>query len=364
MELKIDGLQKCVNLQKLNLHCNEISRIENQEALTKLNVLLLNNYLIKTIEGLHTLQNLQKVNLTGNFENFKLIEKLENLLHFSLNLCECPRTEFLKHAKAEGKNSSDPEKSFKHVHRVKLQNQCLFSMCNVIVEEGKRSTERFIVSHDLQSDGEVSNMEPTVKDRPWIAYLNKKLQYFQWLRPIFSKVQPNKEYFNASHNQVITLEDIRGLSKLQFFNLSWNQLKKSREDINILDRHPNLFTLDITHNPWHKIPVLNLDDQYFKTSNLEKLEDLKWASFSNLTQIKEIESCLNLKELTENYISTLDELVLAEQFRNVCNNNLTSFSGLIFLPEAKVLCLNHNHIESILPGPTLPNQVTNGQQLS
>lgn len=43
---------------------------------------------------------------------------------------------------------------------------------------------------------------------------------------------------------------------------------------------------------------------------MEKLEHLRWASFSNnnLTQVEGLESCLNLEELTldENCISTLD----------------------------------------------------------
>lgn len=67
-------------------------------------------------------------------------------------------------------------------------------------------------------------------------------------------LQPNLEYFDASHNHVITLEGIRALNKLQFFDLSWNQLKKSKEVISILRKHtPNLQSLDIRHNPWYKV---------------------------------------------------------------------------------------------------------------
>ncbi|XP_009668984.2 leucine-rich repeat-containing protein 9 [Struthio camelus] len=550
---------------------------------------------------------------------------------------------------------------FEYVTRVK--DQSLFSTCNVTGEEGKKSTEGFILSHDLQRDDEVLNMQPPVKARPKIACLDEKTMLSVAKASIFSQVKvlnlhgnslsklrnisrlkrlqkliisfneftslddiydlPNLEYCDASHNHVITLEGLRHLRKLQFFNLSWNQLKKTREEINILHEHtPNLLSLDITHNPWHKpaslrwsvigrlksltnldgvmitdeeaaealhyiarsnitqvslleysrtdeesppvlsvfpcakilsqisknkvdsqthlnnwysmITVLDLDDQHlFKISNLEKLEHLRWASFSNnnLTQIEGLESCLNLEELTldGNCISTLDgiskltkltrlsvnnnhltslerhvfqnlshlhyisvennritslvglkktyslielyisnnfvsanqeihhlkgltnlvildmngnqivwkqdsyrlfvlfhlpslkaldgiavdptegesakdlfggkltsdmiadrlghsdfteiqelnwttsnirmvELVPADQFRNVCsvnlqNNNLTSFSGLIFLPNVKVLCLNYNRIESILPRQKPPNQATNRQQL-
>lgn len=39
-------------------------------------------------------------------------------------------------------------------------------MFNIIVKEEKKNTERFILSHDLQHDDGVLNMELTVKVRP------------------------------------------------------------------------------------------------------------------------------------------------------------------------------------------------------
>ncbi|XP_069116718.1 leucine-rich repeat-containing protein 9-like isoform X8 [Argopecten irradians] len=44
---------------------------------------------------------------------------------------------------------------------------------------------------------------------------------------------------------------------------------------------------------------------------------------------------------------------------NLEHNNLTSFSGLIHLPNIRVLCLNHNHIECIMPkSKSAPRQKT------
>ncbi|XP_021359488.1 leucine-rich repeat-containing protein 9-like isoform X4 [Mizuhopecten yessoensis] len=44
---------------------------------------------------------------------------------------------------------------------------------------------------------------------------------------------------------------------------------------------------------------------------------------------------------------------------NLEHNNLTSFSGLIHLPNIRVLCLNHNHIECIMPkSKPVPRQKT------
>ncbi|KAK1339260.1 hypothetical protein QTO34_019939 [Cnephaeus nilssonii] len=81
---------------------------------------------------------------------------------------------------------------------------------------------------------------------------------------------------------------------------------------------------------------------------------------SNFTQMQEL-------NWTSSSIRTVD-LIPIDQFRNVCNvnlqnNNLTSFSGLIYLPNVKVLCLNYNHIESIMPRLKPQNHLTNRQVL-
>uniref|UniRef100_A0A452UDP6 Leucine-rich repeat-containing protein 9 n=1 Tax=Ursus maritimus TaxID=29073 RepID=A0A452UDP6_URSMA len=81
---------------------------------------------------------------------------------------------------------------------------------------------------------------------------------------------------------------------------------------------------------------------------------------SNFTQMQEL-------NWTSSSIRTV-ALIPVDQFRNVCNvnlqnNNLTSFSGLIYLPNVKVLCLNYNHIESIMPRVKPQTHLTNRQLL-
>ncbi|KAM6202627.1 leucine-rich repeat-containing protein 9 [Rhynchocyon petersi] len=82
---------------------------------------------------------------------------------------------------------------------------------------------------------------------------------------------------------------------------------------------------------------------------------------SNFTQMQEL-------NWTSSSIRTVD-LIPVDQFRNVCivnlqNNNLTSFSGLIYLPNVKVLCLNYNHIESIIPRLKPQTHLTSRQLLN
>ncbi|KAM4853660.1 leucine-rich repeat-containing protein 9 isoform 3-T5 [Thomomys bottae] len=81
---------------------------------------------------------------------------------------------------------------------------------------------------------------------------------------------------------------------------------------------------------------------------------------SNFTQIQEL-------NWTSSSIRTVD-LIPVDQFINVFNvnlqnNNLTSFSGLIYLPNIQVLCLNYNHIESIIPRGKPQAHLTNRQLL-
>ncbi|XP_041514376.1 leucine-rich repeat-containing protein 9 isoform X1 [Microtus oregoni] len=81
---------------------------------------------------------------------------------------------------------------------------------------------------------------------------------------------------------------------------------------------------------------------------------------SNFVQMREL-------NWTSSSIRTVD-LIPVDQFRNVCsvnlqNNNLTSFSGLIHLPNVKVLCLNYNHIESIMPRQKPQTHLSNRQLL-
>ncbi|XP_042302422.1 leucine-rich repeat-containing protein 9 isoform X2 [Sceloporus undulatus] len=332
---------------------------------------------------------------------------------------------------------------FEYITLVKVE-PLFSSLSNVIGEEGKRYSAGFVLSRDLQRDEEVLNMEPAIKPRPKIVCLDEKTVLAVAKANIYSQIMPNLEYFDASHNHVITLEGIRGLNKLKYLDLSWNQLKKAGEEISVLRKHtPAVLSLDIRHNPWHKpasvrlrvigqlkalthldgilitedeaaaavqfmadskitqvslvehsrtdqeklrvlsilpyakilnqisknrvdlfqnnwfsmITVLDLDGQHLcKISSLEKLENLRWASFSNnnLTKIDGLECCRNLEELTVdgNCITNLEGISKLSKLKRLSanNNHLTILDRNVFdnLSHLHYLSLENNRITSLV----------------
>lgn len=88
---------------------------------------------------------------------------------------------------------------------------------------------------------------------------------------------------------MITLEGFRGLMKLKHLDLSWNQLKKSGDEINMLCKHTtSLLTLNIQHNPWQKVCNWHVDAEA-SISILESFSDcfpILMLSLDSLTLLK------------------------------------------------------------------------------
>ncbi|XP_054303550.2 leucine-rich repeat-containing protein 9 isoform X4 [Pongo pygmaeus] len=315
-----------------------------------------------SVKKKHLLQILEKG--FKDSETSKLpLKKEAIILSNSLSISECPRIEFLQQKHKDEKKNSLKHQLFRH-DSVMGQRNC---DCSV------RQCKWFVFDHDL--------------------VLPEYVVEFEYI------TMYNLEYLDASHNHVITLEGFRGLMKLKHLDLSWNQLKKSGDEINMLCKHTtSLLTLDIQHNPWQKpatlrlsvigrlktlthlngvfiseeeataamkfiagtritqITALNLDGQHlFEITNLEKLENLKWASFSNnnLTKMEGLESCINLEELTldGNCISKIEGISkMTKLTRLSINNNLLTgweqhtFDNMLHLHS---LSLENNRITSL-----------------
>ncbi|MBZ3871661.1 Leucine-rich repeat-containing protein 9 [Sciurus carolinensis] len=324
------------------------------------------------------------------------------ILANSLSLCECPRIEFLQQKYKDEKKNSLEHELFRHgillITKVFLGqsvqareqesiNQANYPMVNSVFipqkyllnsimgqrncDCGFRQCKWFVFDHDLVLPEYIVEFEyitvslnlhgnslSKLRDLSKLTGLRKlniSFNEFTCLDDVYHLY--NLEYLDASHNHVITLEGFRGLMKLKHLDLSWNQLKKSGDEINVLCKQTtSLLTLNIQHNPWQKITALNLDGQHlFEITNLEKLENLKWASFSNnnLTKMEGLESCINLEELTldGNCISKIEGISkLTKLTRLSINNNLLTglekhtFDNMLHLHS---LSLENNRITSL-----------------
>uniref|UniRef100_A0A4W3GR10 Leucine-rich repeat-containing protein 9 n=2 Tax=Callorhinchus milii TaxID=7868 RepID=A0A4W3GR10_CALMI len=146
----------------------------------------------------------------------------------------------------------------------------------------------------------------------------------------------------------------------------------------------NLVILDLYRNPLvntqenyrlfiiYHLPALKaLDGQAVESTECENAKDVfggrltsdmiaEKLGYSNVSELLKL-------ELPDYAIRTVD-LGPPKKFEhlqriNLERNNLTSFSGLIFLPTVKVLHLNYNHIESIFPRQKSQLHLTNRQLL-
>ncbi|KAJ7990764.1 hypothetical protein DPEC_G00290290 [Dallia pectoralis] len=147
-------------------------------------------------------------------------------------------------------------------------------------------------THDINLDKDILDMEPALKPRPKMLFLDEKtllnvaranvlsqitvlnlhgnslnklkeISHLTALRHLtisfneFTHLDDishmnHLEFVDASFNRVQNLDGLRGLRCLKQLDLCWNQLTQAREDTAVLRKHaPSLLTLDTRHNPWH-----------------------------------------------------------------------------------------------------------------
>ncbi|XP_069806493.1 leucine-rich repeat-containing protein 9 isoform X1 [Dendropsophus ebraccatus] len=279
------------------------------------------------------------VNLDGqNLSRITNLEKLDNLRWASFSNNDLSRIEGLENC-------------------VKIEELCLDGNCITKLE----GLSKLVKLRHLS----INNNQLTRFDREVIDNL------------------PHLHFLSAENNYISSLAGLQKAHSLIELYLSNNQICNNQEIYHLKSLN-NLVILDLYSNPislkhdnyrlfviFHLTPLKALDGSAVDPVECENAKDMFGGRLSSDMVAEKFghQNFTELKELNwrSSSIRSVD-LVPADHFRNVHtvnleNNNLTSFSGLIFLSHVKILYLNYNHIESILPRQKPQNHLTNRQIL-
>uniref|UniRef100_A0A7N4PUC1 Leucine rich repeat containing 9 n=1 Tax=Sarcophilus harrisii TaxID=9305 RepID=A0A7N4PUC1_SARHA len=190
-------------------------------------------------------------------------------------------------------------------------------------------------------------------------------------------------YLSLENNKITSLVGLQKAYTIIELYINNNFIATNQEIYNLKGLY-NLVILDLCGNliVWNQenyrlfvlfhLPDLKaLDGISVESSEIENAKDLFGGRLTSdmIAERQGHSSFTQMQELNwaTSSIRTVD-LVPIDQFKNVSNvnlqnNNLTSFSGLIYLPNVKVLCLNYNHIESIIPRIKPQTHLSNRQLL-
>ncbi|KAM9341102.1 leucine-rich repeat-containing protein 9 [Symphorus nematophorus] len=180
---------------------------------------------------------------------------------------------------------------------------------------------------------------------------------------------PNLSFLSVENNCISSLHGIQRARSLLELYIGNNQISTS-QDIYYLKGLTNLIILDLYGNPllekldnyriyvvFHLPSLKALDGIAVEVTECENAKDvfggrltsdmvtekLGHSNYTDITYLT-LQSCsIRMVDLHP------PDLFCSLRSVNLDHNNLTSFSGLIYLPNIKALCLNYNHIESILP---------------
>lgn len=176
-------------------------------------------------------------------------------------------------------------------------------------------------------------------------------------------------YLSLENNRILSLSGVQKLNSLMELYMGNNVLNSVRE-IFYLKCLPNLVILDLYGNPvvhemenyrlfiiYHLKTLKALDGLAIEATEGGVAKDTfggrltpdfvaEKLGHSNFEEVRELDlpnSAIRIVDLG------LNDTFINLRSVNLEHNNLTSFSGLIHLPNLRVLCLNHNHIECIMP---------------
>ncbi|XP_067847992.1 leucine-rich repeat-containing protein 9 isoform X2 [Heptranchias perlo] len=290
-------------------------------------------------QGITWLSKITTLNLDGqNLSRLTNLEKLENLRWASFNNNIIRRFEGLDHC-------------------LKLEELSLEDNFITKLEGISKLTK---LTRLNLGNNQLKNLEDSGLDKlTHLHYLSLESNKICSLRSL-QKIYTLIELFlgnNLIHNNC-EIYHLKGMENLIILDLYGNPLISKQE-------HYRLFII-------YHLPALRaFDGNVVEPAECENAKDVFGGRLTS-DMVTERLGHSNFSELLkldmpESAIRSVD-LGPSEKFGrlqriNLERNNLTSFSGLIYLPRVKVLYLNHNHIETILPRQKPQIHLTNRQLL-
>ncbi|RUS71694.1 hypothetical protein EGW08_020538 [Elysia chlorotica] len=180
-----------------------------------------------------------------------------------------------------------------------------------------------------------------VHNNPWLKAKNLRLRAIGRLRNLqVMDLQPVEEEeaglaFRCAAGSRISQLSLLTHSRTDTYVPRSLSLGDSAHIISQISRHKPVKSGDLDVTWYLQVTTLNLDGQHItKLSNLDRLENLYWASFNNndLTRIEGLDNCCQLKELS------------------LTNNCIAHLEGLHKLVQLQVLDLSHNCLTTLDTG--------------
>ncbi|VDP84994.1 unnamed protein product [Echinostoma caproni] len=233
-----------------------------------------------------------------------------------------------------------------------------------------RNTWSSIISLCLENCNlrKLENMERLIN----LKFLNVDYNHLKSLRGVFQCI--NIEELSAENNFISMIDELENLKKLRRLLLGNNAIKsltnipdgsilqlKSLANLTVIDLHGNPITQKLENYRFRIIHHLkglkSLDGNEVRMTEVMQSKELLGGHLSNefIMEKLETDQFTNLTQMDmPNMGLKIVDYLSSESFRrlqsvNLEKNQLTSFGGLLFLPELRVLCLNENCIESLFP---------------
>ncbi|MFX1519000.1 MAG: leucine-rich repeat domain-containing protein [Promethearchaeota archaeon] len=295
---EIEGLGTLINLKRLNLSGNKIHEIRGLEYLTNLQELNLGYNQIQEIKGLEALSNLLVLDLKSNqingikgletLTNLQVLDLSENRIKMIKELDELTKLQELRLPS----NEIEEIKNLENLTDL-LELEFRFNPIRASEEHLLELKTQEIVRYcQAKKEGKI----------PFVTIRGKKY-YF-----LYGKL----DLYGVGISDITEIEGVEKLSNLQELSLNDNQIN----EIKGLEHLTNLKALNLCDN--HISEIKGLD-------NLNKLDRL-YLDNNQITEIKGLENLSNLKKLYLNH------------------NQITEIKGLEYLINLKELALGNNPI--------------------